>query len=83
MNYVICCDFRSIMRNRRISEALKGSVHMYLILFEKGENIKTPLPCTAYFKINNNLDNRGLRLPLKILKQLLIIAVEPSTDYQI
>ena len=28
---------------------------MYLILFENGENIKTPLPCTAYFKINNNL----------------------------
>ena len=56
---------------------------MYLILFEKGENIKTPLPCTAYFKINNNLDNRGLRLSMKILKQLLIIAVEPSTDYQI
>ena len=26
---------------------------MYLILFENGENIKTPLPCTAYFKINN------------------------------
>ena len=43
---------------------------MYLILFEKGENIKTPLPYTAYFKINNNLDNRGLRLSMKILKQL-------------
>ena len=43
---------------------------MYLILFEKGENIKTPLPYTKYFKINNNLDNRGLRLSMKILKQL-------------
>ena len=30
---------------------------MYLILFKKGENIITPLPYTAYFKINNNLDN--------------------------
>ena len=30
---------------------------MYLILFEKGETIKTPLPYTAYFKINNKLDN--------------------------
>ena len=26
-------------------------------LFEKGENIKTPLPYNTYFKINNNLDN--------------------------
>ena len=43
---------------------------MYLILFEKGENIKTTFPCTAYFKNNNNLDNRVLRLSMKILKQL-------------
>ena len=61
------------MRNRNIAEYQKPWLRLCPHVFDfiwKGRKYQNSLPCTAYFKINNNLDNRGLRLSMKILKQL-------------
>ena len=47
------------LHHKAHSDARKCFFFFFAIipLFEKGENIKTPLTYDTYFKINNNLDN--------------------------